>query len=92
MYACVCKGITESQVQDIVAEGPVSAESLVQRLGLDESQCCGRCRRIVCAYFCSANAEGATPGCRGSRLGLALDAAAASPQRRGALPRNAGVR
>ncbi len=43
MYICLCKGLTESDVQRIGQVGIVEAEKLVEVLGLNDDDCCGRC-------------------------------------------------
>ena len=42
MYICLCKGITEAELWDMVARHAGSWEGVKRELGLDES-CCGRC-------------------------------------------------
>lgn len=42
MYVCLCKGITETELWDMVARHAGSWEGVKRDLGLDES-CCGRC-------------------------------------------------
>jgi bacterioferritin-associated ferredoxin len=41
MYVCLCKGITDSQIRNAVAEGTTSYRELRQTLGLSSQ--CGRC-------------------------------------------------
>ena len=43
MYLCLCKGITERDVERSVSAGHCTAEALVSALGLDEGGTCGRC-------------------------------------------------
>lgn len=75
MYACVCKGITEAEARREIA-GLTSEEEVVERLGLDDGGCCGRCRRTICAFFCQKADERTRPGCARSRWSQLLDAAA----------------
>jgi len=42
MYVCICKAVTEKQVQSCISEGADSIESLQERLGVATR--CGRCR------------------------------------------------
>jgi bacterioferritin-associated ferredoxin len=42
MYICLCKGITETELGNMVARHSGSWEGVKRELGLDES-CCGRC-------------------------------------------------
>ena len=46
MYLCLCKGLTESDVQR-VCQSQANPDSLVSTLGLDDEDCCGRCVRNI---------------------------------------------
>jgi bacterioferritin-associated ferredoxin len=41
MYVCLCKGITDSQIRNAVADGMTNYSELRQTLGLSSQ--CGRC-------------------------------------------------
>ncbi len=41
MYVCVCRGVTDSQIQQAVVEGDSSVRELKMRLGLGSD--CGKC-------------------------------------------------
>ena len=44
MYVCLCKGLTESDIRR--ASGGSSSpdpQALLESLGLNDEQCCGRC-------------------------------------------------
>lgn len=44
MYICVCKGIRESDVEDLGRAGITCPKQLAATLGIDdEDDCCGRC-------------------------------------------------
>lgn len=47
MYLCLCKGLTESDVQRLAAAAPREAlqnpDALAVVLGLKDADCCGRC-------------------------------------------------
>ena len=44
MYICVCKGIRESDVEDLGRAGVTCPKQLAAALGIDdEDDCCGRC-------------------------------------------------
>lgn len=43
MYVCICSGVTESDIHDVVSEGCHSLEHLQQTLGVCTA--CGRCGR-----------------------------------------------
>ena len=47
MYVCLCKGLTESDIQRVGQAGIVEAEKLVAALGLNDDECCGRCARDI---------------------------------------------
>jgi len=47
MYVCLCKGLTESDIQRVGQAGIVEAEKLVEALGLTDDECCGRCARNI---------------------------------------------
>lgn len=59
MYVCLCKGLTESDIQRIGQSSPHSFEGLqqqlVDRLGLDDEECCGRCARNIHELVAIAN-------------------------------------
>jgi bacterioferritin-associated ferredoxin len=41
MYVCLCKGITDSQIRNAIADGLTTYRELRQTLGLSSQ--CGRC-------------------------------------------------
>jgi bacterioferritin-associated ferredoxin len=47
MYICLCRGLTETDVELAGRSGHTSAERLVVALRLDDPRCCGRCRRDI---------------------------------------------
>lgn len=48
MYVCLCKALTESDVQQIGRIlGKPDAGSLIDALGLNDKGCCGRCARNI---------------------------------------------
>ena len=47
MYVCLCKGLTESDIQQVGQAGIVEPEKLVEVLGLTDDECCGRCARDI---------------------------------------------
>jgi bacterioferritin-associated ferredoxin len=63
MYICLCKGITDSQVRNVLREGVVCAEALAARLGIDRDDCCGRCLSGISDLLSLAPA-----GCANARL------------------------
>ena len=55
MYICLCKGISESEVQALGRSGICSAEELALTLGLEEEGLCGRCLQNVDALVALAS-------------------------------------
>ena len=45
MYLCLCKGIRVSEAVNAVRSGARSPQSLINRFGLKDKECCGRCAR-----------------------------------------------
>lgn len=43
MYLCLCKGLTESDVQRVAQACQANPKALTTALGLDDDDCCGRC-------------------------------------------------
>jgi bacterioferritin-associated ferredoxin len=55
MYLCLCKGLTESDVQRLCQKKAQSPDALVNTLGLEDDDCCGRCARNIYEFVtCSA--------------------------------------
>lgn len=47
MYLCLCKGLTEEDVERAGRAGCVTAEDLLVALDLEDTLCCGRCARDI---------------------------------------------
>jgi bacterioferritin-associated ferredoxin len=47
MYLCLCKGLTESDVQRVCQKVESNPDMLASSLGLDDENCCGRCARNI---------------------------------------------
>ncbi len=47
MYICLCKGLTESDVQEAGRSGVVSRSALMATFGLKDAGCCGRCAKNI---------------------------------------------
>jgi bacterioferritin-associated ferredoxin len=45
MYFCLCRGLTESDVEEARLTFTESPVQLISALGLRDSRCCGRCVR-----------------------------------------------
>lgn len=65
MYVCLCKGLTESDIQRLSQSGPLQPDCLIAALALDDNECCGRCARKIEELV--ANAANCW-GCSTSRL------------------------
>lgn len=50
MYACICKGLTESDVKYAGLAGAITASALVATLGLDSDDACGRCAMEIDSF------------------------------------------
>lgn len=65
MYVCVCKGITDSQIREAVADGATSLRGVRSRLGV-ASQCgnCARCAKdVIDECLSSSRSESTFAGC-----------------------------
>lgn len=47
MYVCLCKGLTERDVQEAGRAGSVTRSSLIATFGLKDAGCCGRCAKNI---------------------------------------------
>ena len=70
MYVCICRAITEADVRRAGCAGPLQPDRLVAVLGLDGSDCCGRCADEI-EFFVGLARQGA--------LGEAPEPAAPAP-------------
>ena len=43
MYICLCKGLTESDLRRATPCGNADPNALIEVLGLEDEDCCGRC-------------------------------------------------
>lgn len=84
MYLCLCKGLTEEDVERVGRAGCVTAEDLLIALDLEDTLCCGRCARdidqFVAVAECAFAGRQGTPAARPrlpvapARIGTALNA------------------
>ncbi|GKS59082.1 hypothetical protein YTPLAS18_26090 [Nitrospira sp.] len=47
MYICLCKGLTESDVQQAGRSGVINEAGLIATFGLKDTGCCGRCAKNI---------------------------------------------
>ena len=47
MYVCLCKGITDTAIRKLGRSGIVEADELIDVLGLESAECCGRCVKNI---------------------------------------------
>jgi bacterioferritin-associated ferredoxin len=47
---CLCKGLTEDDIRQSGHRGIITAEDLIEHLGLDDQCCCGRCIRDISQF------------------------------------------
>jgi bacterioferritin-associated ferredoxin len=59
MYVCLCKGLTESDVQQAARHGKVCPDTLKTCFGLEDEDCCGRCAKNIHELVAIANSESA---------------------------------
>ena len=55
MYVCLCKGLTESDVQQAARHGKVCPDTLKTCFGLEDEDCCGRCAKNIQELVAIAN-------------------------------------
>jgi len=67
MYVCLCKGLRETDIQQVALNGMVNAETVAKTFGLDDEDCCGRCARnihelvaLATANVCATRSKGCT--------------------------------
>jgi len=60
MYVCLCKGITDSQIETAVENGATSFRAVRDQLGV--STCCGKCSRLARDVVRRALEDDATAG------------------------------
>jgi bacterioferritin-associated ferredoxin len=56
VYVCLCRGLTERDVEKAALAGATTGPVLIARLGLDDPCCCGRCARGIQRYVALAEA------------------------------------
>jgi len=74
MFLCLCKGITEAEVQELGRQGILGAAELIDILELDDELCCGRCALEIHEFQEVAQAAWAPPA-----TGRVLSPAVAHP-------------
>ncbi|TFG60419.1 MAG: hypothetical protein E4H32_08670 [Nitrospirales bacterium] len=58
MYICICKGIRESDVQELGKAGVTCPQKLASALELnDKKNCCGRCIKNISKFVALAEEE-----------------------------------
>ena len=58
MYICICKGIRESDVQELGKAGVTCPRKLAAALELnDKKNCCGRCIKNISKFVALAKEE-----------------------------------
>jgi bacterioferritin-associated ferredoxin len=56
VYVCLCRGLTERDVERAARAGATTGPVLIATLGLDDPRCCGRCARATDRYVALAEA------------------------------------
>lgn len=57
MFLCVCKGIRVSEAAEAVKSGARTPQSLINRFGLEDDDCCGRCASDIVRLTNLVNSE-----------------------------------
>jgi bacterioferritin-associated ferredoxin len=57
MFLCLCKTVGDSHVRALGQSGLSTPEELIDALGLDHPECCGRCRRNIHRFVAIAKAH-----------------------------------
>jgi bacterioferritin-associated ferredoxin len=57
MYLCLCKDVTERDVEQVARTGTTTPEALIGALGLDDDVCCGRCALEIEEFVAVAERE-----------------------------------
>ncbi len=57
MFLCVCKGVRFSEAVEAAREGVKTPESLIERFGFEDDECCGRCARNIDALVVLLSGE-----------------------------------
>jgi bacterioferritin-associated ferredoxin len=57
MYVCLCKGLTESDVQQAARHGKICPDTLKTCFGLEDEDCCGRCAKNIHELVAIANSS-----------------------------------
>ncbi len=68
MLLCVCKGIRVSEAVDAARSGNRSPASLINRFGLEDDDCCGRCASDIVRLTSLVNGELARADARHSSV------------------------
>jgi bacterioferritin-associated ferredoxin len=55
MYICICKGITDSQIRQVVSDGATTLADVRQQLGAASK--CGKCACLVDSVINEARAD-----------------------------------
>jgi bacterioferritin-associated ferredoxin len=80
VYICLCKGLTERDLEHCVRAGHTSAEALIAALGLDDPNTCGRCARGVDALVAATSGAAGGPAAPVTRGTVGTGAAGAAGQ------------
>jgi bacterioferritin-associated ferredoxin len=67
MYLCLCRGVNETDLKELGCGGMTTAKEIVQALGLNRPECCGRCLASI-RVFVEAAKRGLeeSPGASGA--------------------------
>ena len=59
MYVCLCKGLTEADIQRAIGQNGRASATAIAALGLDDEAACGRCLRDIDDLIAPTGGNGA---------------------------------
>ena len=60
MYVCLCKGLTEADIQRAIGQNGRASATVTAALGLDDEAACGRCLRDIDDLIAPTSGNGAS--------------------------------
>ena len=60
MYVCLCKGLTEADIQRAIGQESRISAKAIAALGLDDEAACGRCLHDIDDLLTPSSANGAS--------------------------------
>ena len=57
MFLCMCKGVRVSEAVEAARAGATTPDSMIERFGFEDDECCGRCARDIDALVVLVTSE-----------------------------------